>query len=173
MARNNYLVNGVSGTGKTAVGVELRRRGYRVLDADTELAYFGDPVTLEPIDEQTQRHWMWNEERTLGLLADGHDAELFVCGGAVNEERFRHLFRVVFTLVVDDGTLWQRLTTRPDEGLCKDPDYLAAQLVLNQTEPAHARTYGSTLVDASRPLAEVVDEILAHVRGIGSNTDRS
>jgi hypothetical protein len=163
MARNNYLVNGVSGTGKTAVGRELRRRGCLVVDADDDLAYFGDPVTLQPTNAESQANWLWDEQRTRSLLADSGPEDLFVCGGAINEDRFWHLFAAVFTLVTDDETLRHRLTSRPDEGLCKQPDYVAAQLLLNRTEPALAKSRGAILIDATRPLADVVDAILDRV----------
>ncbi len=44
----NYLIEGVSGTGKTAVCKELRQRGYHAINGDTELAYQGGPDTGEP-----------------------------------------------------------------------------------------------------------------------------
>jgi Cdc6-like AAA superfamily ATPase len=43
MGMRNYLIEGVSGTGKTSVCKELQRRGYYAINGDTELAYQGDP----------------------------------------------------------------------------------------------------------------------------------
>jgi broad-specificity NMP kinase len=48
MGIRNYLIEGVSGTGKTSVCHELRRRGYHAINGDRELAYQGDPKTGEP-----------------------------------------------------------------------------------------------------------------------------
>jgi broad-specificity NMP kinase len=39
MVKRNYLVEGVSGTGKSSVCDELRRRGYKAINGDRELAY--------------------------------------------------------------------------------------------------------------------------------------
>lgn len=39
----NYLIEGVSGTGKTSVCQELRRRGFHAINGDTDLAYHGEP----------------------------------------------------------------------------------------------------------------------------------
>ncbi len=50
MGVRNYLIEGVSGTGKTSVATELQRRGYHVIHGDRELAYKGDPETGEPVD---------------------------------------------------------------------------------------------------------------------------
>jgi broad-specificity NMP kinase len=41
MAKKNYLVEGVSGTGKSSVCDELQRRGYKAINGDRELAYQG------------------------------------------------------------------------------------------------------------------------------------
>jgi predicted amidohydrolase YtcJ len=48
MGVKNYLIEGVSGTGKTSVCDELRRRGYHAIHGDRDLAYQGDPKTGEP-----------------------------------------------------------------------------------------------------------------------------
>jgi len=48
MGIRNYLIEGVSGTGKTSVCLALRARGYHSINGDTELAYQGDPVTGPP-----------------------------------------------------------------------------------------------------------------------------
>ena len=45
MAKRNYLIEGGSGTGKSAVWEELQRRGYKAINGDRELAYKGDPQT--------------------------------------------------------------------------------------------------------------------------------
>jgi broad-specificity NMP kinase len=52
MGMRNYLIEGVSGTGKTSVCKELQRRGYYAINGDTELAYQGDPGTgKQPVSE--------------------------------------------------------------------------------------------------------------------------
>lgn len=38
MGIRNYLIEGISGTGKTSVATELERRGYHVIHGDRELA---------------------------------------------------------------------------------------------------------------------------------------
>ena len=53
MGIRNYLIEGVSGTGKTSVCKELKRRGYHAINGDRELAYQGDPETGTPTDGVT------------------------------------------------------------------------------------------------------------------------
>ena len=50
MGVRNYLIEGVSGTGKTSVCRELQRRGYHAINGDRELAYQGDPETGLPMN---------------------------------------------------------------------------------------------------------------------------
>lgn len=56
----NYLIEGLSGTGKTTVGEELARRGYRVLDADEAFGYYGDPETGISTETKHQLNWLWD-----------------------------------------------------------------------------------------------------------------
>lgn len=55
MGMKNYLIEGVSCTGKTTVCNELQRRGYHAIHGDRELAYQGDPETGQPTDGRTTR----------------------------------------------------------------------------------------------------------------------
>ena len=66
----NYLVEGVSGTGKTSVCRELRQRGHHVVDGDRELAYQGDPKTGEALDTADHEHHIWDVGRVHALVAD-------------------------------------------------------------------------------------------------------
>lgn len=73
MGIRNYLIEGVSGTGKTSVAIELQRRGYHVIHDDRELVYQGDPRTGEAVYRPARaseaaslvesRHWNVADER--------------------------------------------------------------------------------------------------------------
>ena len=45
MGVKDYLIEGVSCTGKTTVCNELQKRGYHAIHGDRQLAYQGDPET--------------------------------------------------------------------------------------------------------------------------------
>src|SRR3954451_18680119 len=45
MAKRNYLVEGLSGAGKSSVYEELIRRGYKAVSTDRAWAYHADPNT--------------------------------------------------------------------------------------------------------------------------------
>ena len=48
MAKRNYLVEGLSGAGKSSVYEELVRRGYTAITTDRAWAYHADPDTGLP-----------------------------------------------------------------------------------------------------------------------------
>ena len=70
MGIKNYLVEGVSCTGKTSVCNELQRRGYHSIHGDNELAYWGDPKTGEPLDSSAYEHWIWDVAKVRAIVAD-------------------------------------------------------------------------------------------------------
>ena len=158
-----YLIEGVSGTGKTSVCEELKRRGYKAVEADEEIAHYADPKTGLPTDKHIPDNWLWNEEKFKEALKQEGDKPIFICGGAMNQEDFKHHFEKVFTLHIDDETLKHRLATRTNNDFGKHPDELALQLEWNKGAVSYSQQRGTTLIDATKPLSEVVDEILNYV----------
>jgi adenylate kinase family enzyme len=168
MGVRNYLIEGVSGTGKTSAATELQRRGYHVIHGDRELAYRGDPHTGEPLDgsrhEQNdvafvQRHHLWHVDKVRPLAADKSHPISFFCGGSRNFHRFIDLFDGVFVLDVDPDTLKRRLAGRAEDEFGGKPAERDLVLRLHATKediPGNATT-----IDATRPLASVVDDILS------------
>ena len=113
MGVRNYLIEGVSGTGKTSVAEELARRGYHSVNGDKELAYQGDPATGEAIDSAVHEHHIWDLSRVRALIADHDEPVTFLCGGSRNFAQFIDLLDGVFVLEVDLATLHERLDRRP------------------------------------------------------------
>lgn len=90
----NYLIEGVSGTGKTSVCNELRRRGYHAIHGDRELAYQGDPETGEPTDGFAHERHIWHVDKVKASVANQDEAVTFYCGGSRNFTKFIDLFIV-------------------------------------------------------------------------------
>ena len=63
MGVKNYLIDGVSCSGKTTVCTELEQRGYQSVDGDRELAYWGDIRTGKPVDGSKDEHRAWDVEK--------------------------------------------------------------------------------------------------------------
>lgn len=154
----NYLVEGVSCAGKTTVATELERRGHHVVHGDRVLAYRGDPVTGEPLSGHAHEHHVWDVDRVREIVADHTEPATYFCGGSRNFARFIDLFDEVFVLEVDRETLLERLAARPADEWGAEPEETALVLRLHATRediPANG-----VPIDSTRPLADVVDEIL-------------
>jgi len=170
MGARNYLIEGVSGSGKTTVAEELERRGYQVIHGDRKFAYYGDPESGEPQDwpsDQSERdtvgwgyeHWIWPLEKVRLLIADQSNAMTFFCGGSRNRHHFIDLFDQVFVLEVDPTTLNRRLVARPDDEFGGKP--IERELTLRLHESRADIPGNAVSIDATLPIARVVDQILA------------
>lgn len=161
MGVRNYLVEGVSTSGKTTVATELERRGHHVVHGDRVLAYQGDPVTGEPLPGFHHEHHVWDVDRVREVVADHTRPVTFLCGGSRNHARFVDLLDGVFVLEVDPATLTERLDARPTDEFGARPDERALVLRVHGTREDLP---DGVPVDATRPVAEVVDDILGRVR---------
>lgn len=158
-----YLVEGISGTGKTTVCEELKRRGYKAIEADEEIAHYADPKTGLPTEEKIPDNWLWNEEKFKEAIKQEGDEAVFICGGAMNQEDFKHHFTKVFTLRLDDETLKYRLLNRTNNDFGKKTEDLALVLEWNQGAIKYSKERGTILIDTSKPVSEVVDEIISYI----------
>jgi hypothetical protein len=169
MGRKNYLIEGGSGTGKTSVCNELRRRGYQAINGDRELAYQGDPATGEPLAGITgvsvHHHHIWRVDDVKALVADRTEAVTFFCGGSRNLAQFINSFDGVFVLEVDTDTLNRRLDERPqDEWGGREAERKLIERLYRTREEI---PQGGITIDANGPLPAVVDDILRRVQSGG------
>lgn len=167
MGVKNYLIDGVSCAGKTTVCGELQRRGYQVIHGDDELAYWGDLKTGKPVNGNADAHreWLWDVVKVNATAADHRHPVTFFCGGSRNADRFIDLFDEVFVLEIDLETLNRRLAARPETewgGTAEEGESFARH--------QHATKVGlpvnAIIIDATAPLASVVEEILRRI-GVG------
>ncbi|MDP3749517.1 MAG: hypothetical protein Q8Q88_20980 [Phenylobacterium sp.] len=170
MGVRNYLIEGVSGAGKTAVATELQRRGYQAIHGDRELAYRGDPETGLPIARPTDRptavwmseHQVWDVEKVKAYIAIKYEPVTFFCGGSRNYSKFVDLLDGVFVLEVDFETMSRRI----DERVALDPtdfggkpeerELIARLFATKEDIPKNAIG-----INATAPIARVVDDILS------------
>ena len=155
-----FQIDGISGTGKTTLANELATRGYAAIDADEAFGYFGDPETGIPTEEKIQMNWIWDLDKVRALAESSANKSVYVCGGAMNQNTVKDLFAKRFILVVDDDTLKHRLLNRTNNDFGKHPDDLARQLEWNKGAADYAKSIGSMIIDATRPIGEVADKIL-------------
>jgi gluconate kinase len=157
MAKRNYLVEGLSGAGKSSVYEELIRRGYKAISTDRAWKYHADPDTGLPGGPRHQDNSMWNQQRAVSELESPVPEVLFVCGSSRNRDRFLPYFTKIFNLRIDDDTMRRRLQERTNNDFGKGPEEVELMLRLNRSDEKPA---GAIDVDATQPLHQVVDELL-------------
>ena len=170
MGVRNYLIEGVSGSGKTAVATERQRRGYQAVHGDRELVYRGDPETGVAKAPDTDRptalwmseHQIWDVEKVKAYIANHDEPITFFCGGSRNYAKFADLLDGLFVLDIDLDTMNRRIDHRvaldpTDFGATPDERELITRLFETKGDiPKNAMS-----IDATGPLARVVDAILA------------
>lgn len=89
MAKRNYLVEGLSGVGKSSVYDELIRRGYKAISTDRVWSHHADPETglVEhpggPIRYDT---WTWDSQKAISALESPEPEVVFFCGSCRNRD---------------------------------------------------------------------------------------
>lgn len=165
MGKRNFLIEGGSGTGKTAVCDELAQRGYQAVHGDRELAYQGDPSTGLPIPgiagPAAHEHHLWNQEQVRALAADRRATVTFFCGGSRNVSSFIDVFDGVFVLEVDATTLANRLDERPADEWGGRGRRAEQELIMQLQASRKDFPPGGVVIDANAPLHVVTDRIVA------------
>ncbi|MBL1241071.1 MAG: nucleoside kinase [OCS116 cluster bacterium] len=155
MGIRNYLIEGGSCTGKTAVCDGLLRLGFHAIHGDRVLAYQGDPKTGATLDGFVHEHHIWDVDKVKSLVADRGNELSFFCGGSRNFHHFIDLFDV------DIDTLNERLGARPEGEFGSELSERELIVRLHMTKSGIPENAVSA--DANVPLADVVDEILRQV----------
>lgn len=143
-------MTGMSGTGKSSALAELGRRGFRVVDTDS-------PTWSEwALDE-----WLWREDRMAELLAAEDVRPLFVSGCMSNQGKFYDRFEAVVLLSAPAEVILDRIEHRTTNDYGKTP--AERELVLHHLASVEPRLRATCTheLDASRPLEEVVDALIA------------
>lgn len=161
VAKRNYLVEGLSGVGKSSVYEELICRGYTAISTDRAWAYWANPHTGLPGGHIHHDHWVWDQQKAVSELEKSEPEMLFVCGSSRNRDDFLSYFTKIFNLRIDDDTMRRRLEKRTkddwDFGPEAQEEMTELMLELNRSDEKPA---GAIDVDATQPLNQVVDELL-------------
>ncbi len=166
-------ITGISGSGKSTVRDELRKRGYTAYGTDEDgLAYFYNNETGKPLKHRIPpevRTPQWRSEDTWKvqraaiekLHHEAEDKPIFLCGVVANDaSELWDLFDKVFALTIDDETLRHRITTRTNDDFGKLLHEFELLLNWQKTAKEDYEKLGAILIDATKPVGEVVDEII-------------
>ena len=145
------LLTGMSGTGKSALVQELRRRGYVAYDAD-------DHGFSEP---HADGRWGWRADAVAALLAQPRDGLLFFAGCSEEQRDLPFDYRVLLT--APRSVLIERLRTRTGNTYGRDGAELSQVLTdLAEIEPLLRRS-ADLVLTTTEPLPQVADPLLRWV----------
>jgi dephospho-CoA kinase len=142
------LITGMSGVGKSALTLELRRRGHAAYDAD-------DDGFTQPRPDGA---WGWRVDPIRELL-DGHDGELVFFAGC-SEEQMQIRFDFTVLLTAPRAVMLERLQSRTSNSFGKTPDELDLVLAALQDVEPRLRNVADLIVETNAPVAEVADLVL-------------
>jgi hypothetical protein len=151
----------MSGTGKSALVSELRRRAYPAYDADedgfSELRADG--------------RWGWRYELVADLLARKTDRPLFFAG--CSEEQIDLPFDYRVLLTAPRSVLIERLRTRTGNAYGRGPGELSQVLEdLADIEPLLRRS-ADLVLTTTVPVSQVADRLLGHIADAVATRARS
>lgn len=164
-------ITGISGSGKSAVRQELRRRGYEAFGTDEDgFAHWVDTengaitsranVGDRPPAFHARNDWRVDVEGVRRLAVVAKEKLVFLCGAVQNEIEAWQFFDQVILLSVDEETIRQRIASRTNNDFGKSDHELGSILGWNQNIEANYEGYGAFIVDARQALPDVVAEVV-------------
>jgi len=146
------LLTGMSGTGKSALVEELRRRGHLAYDADD------DGFSAPRADGRSG----WRADKVADLLAREREGLLFFAGCSEEQRDLPFDYRVLLT--APRSVLVERLRTRTSNAYGRDFAELAQVFAdLDEVEPLLRRS-ADLVLDTTVPVRELADLLMASVR---------
>jgi len=149
------LLTGVSGTGKSSLVEELRRRSYLAFDAD-------DDGFTHPLPDGT---WAWRLN-LVSALFDDHDQRLLFFSGCSDEQtQFEFDFKVLLNAPLQ--VILDRLRTRTTNTFGKSQIELDRVLADMEWVLPILRRSADLVVDTTMPVGEVADVVVDAVSSRG------
>ena len=166
----SILITGVAGTGKSAVCDELNKLGYTALDIEDINGLFtmvhkktGKPFKdydNYDFEKVKQADWICDKKKLQYLMRKNSKGIVFYCGTASNLDDLLPLFDKIFLLKVSQRQLRERLSTRTSNDFGRTTEVQKWVFSWKKWWENHMIEKGSIVIDASRSLREVVEDII-------------
>ncbi|MGH7776941.1 MAG: AAA family ATPase [Candidatus Dormibacterales bacterium] len=154
------LITGISGSGKSSLIQELRRRGLAAYDAD-------DDGLSEPGPKGA---WVWRVDLIRRLLDDRREDLVFFAGCSDEQAQFGFDRTVLLTAPVD--VILGRLRTRTTNPYGKSPGEIEHVLDEMTWVPPLLRKSANVIIETTVPISEVADAVIAAVLPSGHESRR-
>lgn len=145
------LITGMSGTGKSTLVRELRRRGYAAYDAD-------DDGYSEP---RSHGSWGWRCEAVQALFEQCAAPVLFFSGCSEEQAQFDFDLRVL--LCAPDSVIVERLGTRTTNSYGREAGELARVLADREAIEPLLRRSADLTIATTEPVGLVADLVVERV----------
>ena len=166
------FITGISTAGKSAVAEELSQRGYEAYDTEHDgISAWHDKKSGQRVAEmgkmpQRTKEWLSEHEWLISIDWVSKIARkaklkpIFLCGGSANERNVRAMCDIVIFLKTDEATIHKRVVNLRDHDYGTKAHELTLIIESNQQKEAEYHQYGAIMIDATRSIDEVIDEIL-------------
>jgi shikimate kinase len=145
------LLTGISGTGKSSLVQELRRRGYVAYDAD-------DDGFTQPRPDGA---WGWRLDLIGTLFDQYNDRLLFFAGCSDEQTKLKFGFKVLLSAPVE--VIFERLRTRTTNPFGKSQGDRDRVLSDMEWVVPLLRQAADLIVDSTAPVREVADTVVEAV----------
>lgn len=166
-------ITGISGTGKTTIYEELKKKGFHAISLDeTEgLCCWVNKETKEKVEGEvelnrdfTSKHdWICDTEYLKKLLTEDVDT-VFVLGVASNQDEFLDMFDKVIILQCKPETFLHRLTHRTNNEFGKDKSLQETILGWYKEFEDKMLNRGAVSINTDRPVNVVVDDVIEQTK---------
>lgn len=167
-----FFIAGVSGTGKTTLMHELRRRGEEAHDMDVEcirLSKFTNKVLNYDEAKKEGYNWIYPTKTLEHLKELSSTKNVFLLGIVDNFEEIKDAANEFIWMSIPLDTLVQRLDSRQKEyGKSERERKLIFDLYKEMSETLETSTF---ILDARKPVEAIADDLLVHINNTKNSSD--